>query len=296
MSRRHPKGKQHKSRQAHTPSAPEKIEVRGPRIVEEAKSNDNQNASDKEQQPRLTPIKKGWTSYKWATIIIQAVTLIALIIYTAVNYGMLQAIKATNRLTQQSNANTLRLGLANLRMMESSNNTTQAGINETRKQSAASQAIAQHNLELARQQFLESRQAKVFIAGISVDLDKDPVPVAGEFYNVGTLAADDFAWNVAYTTNSKKVIPLKLMKLANPLIPGIVQPFSGLISLPPGAGEAIKKGEVPLWLLVRIRYTDSLSRSVRMTTACFAYNSKFANVENCERQGSLPSVTIEETP
>src|SRR4051812_171717 len=111
MSRRHPKSKQHNSHQGHTPSTPEKIEAGGPGIVEEGKPTEKQGTPEKSQQPSLVPVKKGWTSYKWATIIIQAITLVALIIYTAVNYGMLRAIKSTNRLTQQSNANTLRSAL-----------------------------------------------------------------------------------------------------------------------------------------------------------------------------------------
>lgn len=170
-------------------------------------------------------------------------------------------------------------------------------LEESKRQSAASQDIARGNLDVARRQLLESQQAKVFVEGISINLDQDPNPVNGQFHNVGTLAAEDFAWNVAYTTNPAKVVPVKLKRMTNPIVPGAIQPFNGLISLPSGASAAIKKGDVPLWLLVPIRYKDKLSHEERAATACFTYDAKFGNTANCENTGGpLPRVAVEETP
>ena len=124
-------------------------------------------------------------------------------------YQQLEAMKETNRMTQESNASSDRTTERTLKIMEESNRLTRKALEETKKQAEASRAQsaadAQTNLELARRSFESnlvasktSQRAKLVVESSELTLDKSGQPTGGHFTirNAGQLPATDVRWQV----------------------------------------------------------------------------------------------------
>jgi len=162
---------------------------RSPAEVEEREAAEGSAESQQTKSGIDRAVKPRWTPYKRATIILQALTLFALVAYTIVNYNMLQSMRATNQ-----------LGLANLKRIEDSNTTAREGIAENKRQAEASRTQsakdAAASLELARKSLEESQRAWLDVSAIMQKLPRHGEKFLIALTNTGHTPARNVSVNI----------------------------------------------------------------------------------------------------
>jgi uncharacterized protein YoxC len=277
-----------------------------------------------EHKPRFYD---NWTP-EWASVVVQALALIVLGIYTCYTANQWKAVEESNRitrnvaaasqrLTQESNRLTAQ-GLAegkrqsqaalsasreqsaealheSKRQADSTlaASREQAGraLKESKRQSEAAGHLASETLAVSRRQMLESLRAKVFSEGLTIDFGKTPPVLSGNFRNSGALAAERMSWGVSVAWGKiERAATPGMVEYANFIIPGANHPFGTDLALSPEVVEAVEAGTIPLWVWVRIRYGDRLVALYDAETACFTYNARYKWMVYCESaaQPALP--------
>lgn len=322
MDKKEGHNKKHNAHHSHTPTAAKS---------QESAPADRATDTQQDQPKRKPRFYDRWTP-EWASVIVQALALVVLIFYTVYTKHQWETLKDSNgitrnaaaasqRLTQESNRLTAR-GLAEGKRqsqaaLSASREQSAEALNESRRQadsalaasreeagralkeskrqSDAAARLASEALEVSRRQMVESLRAKVFIDNMSVDLEKQPPFVGGNFRNSGALAAEGLSWGLSWAWGKvDRSAPVSMTQYTNPLIPSGNHPFGVDISLPKEAVEAIKEGTIPLWIWVRIKYGDRLNRVYPAETACFTYNAHYKWMVYCEK--SVEPIPPEEVP
>jgi hypothetical protein len=167
--------------------------------------------------------------------------------------------------------------------LSASREQAERALNESKRQSEAANQLARETIAVSRRQMLESLRAKVFSEGLTVDFDKTPPVLSGNFRNSGALAAERLSWgtSVAWGKAERAATP-QMVEYANFIIPGGNHPFGTDLPLSPEVIEAVKTGTIPLWVWIRIKYGDRLTSLYEVETACFTYNARYKWMVYCE--------------